>query len=95
MIRSVVRGTGFKGPAEAQRDGELYHAGAEFFQRRSGLERGRIRAIVLIRVETSRPGALAVILAPGHGLSNSDRSMRSAFMIGVPSGVNQCSRGRS
>jgi hypothetical protein len=32
------KGYRFKGPAEVHRDGELYHAGAEFFQRRSGLD---------------------------------------------------------
>jgi len=65
----------FKGPAEVHREGDLYDAGAEFFQRRSGLDRRRIRAIVLIRVERA-----AAVLSPSYDDGSSEADIEQRFL---------------
>jgi hypothetical protein len=57
------------------RDGELYHAGAEFFQRRSGLDECRIRAIVLIRVERAAP-----LLSPSYDDGSTESEIEQRFL---------------
>ena len=51
----VRKGYRFKGPATVHRDGPTFEAGAAFYMERSGLERHRIAAIVLIRVDEAAP----------------------------------------
>lgn len=69
------KGYRFKGPAEVHRDGDLYHAGAEFFERRSGLDRRRIRAIVLIRVERA-----AALLSPSYDDGSPEDEIEERFL---------------
>ncbi len=69
------RGYRFKGPAEVHRDGELFEAGADFFQRRSGLDRRRIRAIVLIRVEHA-----AAVLSPSYDDGSTEEEIEQRFL---------------
>jgi predicted pyridoxine 5'-phosphate oxidase superfamily flavin-nucleotide-binding protein len=69
------KGYRFKGPAEVHRDGELYQAGAEFFQRRSGLDERRIRAIVLIRVERA-----AALLSPSYDDGSAEHDIEQRFL---------------
>jgi hypothetical protein len=57
------------------RDGELYHAGAEFFQRRSGLDRRRKRAIVLIRVDRA-----AAVLSPSYDDGSTEDEIEQRFL---------------
>jgi predicted pyridoxine 5'-phosphate oxidase superfamily flavin-nucleotide-binding protein len=69
------KGYRFKGPAEVHRDGELYHAGAEFFQRRSGLDERRIRAIVLIRVERA-----VALFSPAYDDGSTEHQIEQRFL---------------
>jgi hypothetical protein len=69
------KGYRFKGPAELRRDGELYHAGLAFFQRRSGLNERRIRAIVLIRVERA-----AALLSPSYDDGSTEHEIERRFL---------------
>lgn len=84
------KGYRFKGPAEVHRAGELYHAGAEFFKRRSGLERRRIRAIVLIRVERA-----AALLSPSYddGSTEDEIEQRFLALYGLRRAEPQAGRG--
>ena len=69
------KGYRFKGPAEVHCDGELYRAGAEFFQRRSGLHERRIRAIVIIGVERA-----AALLSPSYDDGSPEHEIEQRFL---------------
>jgi uncharacterized protein len=56
VVDPIVRkGYRFKGPASVHRDGPVFEAGVHFYHQRSGLERHRIDAIVLIKVDHASP----------------------------------------
>jgi predicted pyridoxine 5'-phosphate oxidase superfamily flavin-nucleotide-binding protein len=69
------KGYRFKGPAEVHCDGEVYRAGAEWFQRRSGLDERRIRAVVLIRVERA-----AALLSPSYDDGSTENEVEQRFL---------------
>jgi predicted pyridoxine 5'-phosphate oxidase superfamily flavin-nucleotide-binding protein len=74
------KGYRFKGPATVHRDDPLYEAGTAFYQRRSGLERRRIEAIVLIKVERTAP-----LISPAYddGSTEEDVEQRSLKLYGL------------
>lgn len=74
------KGYRFKGPAEVHREGEVYRAGAEFFNRRSGLDERRLDAIVLIRVDRA-----VAVLSPSydHGATEEEIEQRFLALYGL------------
>jgi predicted pyridoxine 5'-phosphate oxidase superfamily flavin-nucleotide-binding protein len=81
VVDPIVRkGYRFKGPASVHRHGALYESGVRFFHARNGLERDRIQAIVLVRVELAIP-----LTSPAYddGSSEEDVEQRSLRMYGL------------
>ena len=81
VVDPIVRkGYRFKGPASVHRDGPVYESGVRFYQQRSGLERHRIDAIVLVRVEHAGP-----VVSPAYddGSTEADVEQRSLQMYGL------------
>ena len=74
------KGYRFKGHAVVHRAGAVFESGLRFYERRSGLEPGRIEAIVLIRVERSAP-----LISPAYddGSSEEDVERRSLDFYGL------------
>lgn len=74
------KGYRFKGPATVHRDGPVYEAGVRFYRGRSGLERHRIAAIVLVEVERA-----AALTSPAYddGSSELDIEERSLETYGL------------
>jgi uncharacterized protein len=74
------KGYRFKGPASVHRDGPVFESGVRFYRERSGLERHRIRAIVLVRVEHA-----GTLVSPAYddGSTEADVEQRSLRMYGL------------
>lgn len=74
------KGYRFKGPATVHRDGPVYESGLRFYEERSGLDRHRIEAIVLIRIEQTAP-----VASPGYdgGSTEGEVEERSLKMYGL------------
>ena len=81
VVDPIVRkGYRFKGRATVHRDGPVYESGVRFYQQRSGLERHRIAAIVLVRVEHAGP-----LVSPAYddGSTEDDVEQRSLQTYGL------------
>ncbi len=81
VVDPILRtGYRFKGPATVHRYDPVYEAGTAFYQRRSGLERRRIEAIVLIKVERTAP-----LISPAYddGSTEEDVEQRSLKLYGL------------
>ena len=74
------KGYRFKGPATVHREDDVYQAGLRFYHERSGLEAGRIAAIVLIRVERVAP-----LVSPAYddGSTEDQVEQRSLDLYGL------------
>jgi predicted pyridoxine 5'-phosphate oxidase superfamily flavin-nucleotide-binding protein len=81
VVDPIVRkGYRFKGSASVYQDGPEYESGCRFYYERSGLDRSRIKAIVLIDVEQAAP-----LISPGYddGSTEEDIAERSLRMYGL------------
>lgn len=81
VVDPILRkGYRFKGTASVHRDGPVFQAGLQFYERRSGLDRRRIEAIVLIAVEHAEP-----VVSPAYddGSSEAVVEQRSLDMYGL------------
>jgi uncharacterized protein len=81
VVDPILRkGYRFKGPATVHREDDTSEAGARFYAERSGLDAGRIQAIVLIRVEHAAP-----VVSPAYddGSAEADIEARSLEMYGL------------
>jgi predicted pyridoxine 5'-phosphate oxidase superfamily flavin-nucleotide-binding protein len=81
VVDPIVRkGYRFKGPATVHRDGPVFESGLRFYEQRSGLERHRIEAIVVIRVEQA-----AALTSPAYddGSTEDDVERRSLELYGL------------
>lgn len=76
----VRKGYRFKGRAEVHRAGQVYDDGLRFYAARSGLDAGRVKAIVLIRVEHVAP-----LVSPAYddGSSEDEIVQRSLDVYGL------------
>lgn len=55
------RGYRFKGPAQAHRSGPVFDAALKFYEERSGLEPGRVVAVVMVEV-----GEASLVMSPAY-----------------------------
>ncbi len=81
VVDPIVRkGYRFKGTATVHRAGQVYEAGSRFFDERSGLERDRIEAVVLIKVEHA-----AALTSPAYDDGSTEQVVeeRSLNMYGL------------
>ena len=74
------KGYRFKGAATVHREGAVYESVLDFYHRRSGLEAGRVAAIVLVRVERAAP-----IISPAYddGSTEEEVEQRSLRLYGL------------
>jgi uncharacterized protein len=74
------KGYRFRGAATVHREGAVYESGLDFYHQRSGLEAGRVAAIVLVRVERAAP-----IISPAYddGSSEEEVEQRSLRLYGL------------
>jgi cysteine synthase len=81
VVDPILRkGYRFKGPATVHRDGPVYESGVRFYNERSGLERNRLAAVVLIRVELA-----AALSSPAYDDGSTEQVVeeRSLNMYGL------------
>jgi hypothetical protein len=81
VVDPIVRkGYRFKGVATVHRAGPTFEAGIAFYERRSGMDRDRVDAIVLVRVEQAAP-----LVSPAYddGSSEHDVAARSLERLGL------------
>ena len=81
VVDPILRkGYRFKGPATVHRAGPVYESGLDFFEQRSGLDRRRIEAVVLVRAEHAAP-----LVSPSYddGTSEADVEARSLRRYGL------------
>ncbi|HEY7104998.1 MAG TPA: pyridoxamine 5'-phosphate oxidase family protein [Acidimicrobiia bacterium] len=71
----VRRGYRFKGVAEVHRAGPTFDAGIAFYRERSGLESGRVEAIVLVRVERVAP-----LVSPAYDDGSTDEEVERRML---------------
>lgn len=69
------KGFRFRGTAQVHASGYVYEQGLEFYARRSGLERRRIRAVVLVRVE-----AASELVSPAYDDGTSEAEVEARFL---------------
>lgn len=74
------KGYRFKGAASVHRDGPIYAKGVDFYNDRSGLDPARVRAIVLVKVETA-----AALISPGYddGSAEAEIERRTLELYGL------------
>lgn len=74
------KGYRFKGPAEVHREGALFEDVVQRYERERGTERGRIKSVVLVRVERAAP-----LVSPAYadGTSEATIEQRSLDMYGL------------
>lgn len=74
------KGYRFKGPAEVHREGALFEDVVQRYERERGTERGRIKSVVLVRVERAAP-----LVSPAYadGSSEATIEQRSLDMYGL------------
>ena len=81
VVDPILRkGYRFKGPAVVHRHGATFESGLQFYEERSGLDRRRIDAIVVIRVEEA-----AAVTSPAYddGSSADDIEQRALDLYGL------------
>ncbi|HEX2783044.1 MAG TPA: pyridoxal-phosphate dependent enzyme [Ilumatobacteraceae bacterium] len=81
VVDPIVRkGYRFKGPATVHRDGQVYESGVRLYNERSGLERSRIEAVVLVRVELAE-----ALISPAYDDGSTEQVVekRSLKMYGL------------
>ena len=81
VVDPIVRkGYRFKGSATVHRRGAVFDAGLRFYEERTGLEPGRIEAIVVITVEQAAP-----LTSPAYddGSTEEDVARRSLERYGL------------
>lgn len=81
VVDPIIRkGYRFKGPAEVHRRGTVFEAARRFFRERSGLEPGRVKAAVIVRVADS-----AAVVSPAYddGSTEEEVEERSLRMYGL------------
>jgi hypothetical protein len=81
VVDPIVRkGYRFKGPASVHHTGAVFESGLRFYQRERGLAAHRIRAIVLIKVQTAAP-----LTSPGYddGSTDAEVEQRSLEFYGL------------
>jgi predicted pyridoxine 5'-phosphate oxidase superfamily flavin-nucleotide-binding protein len=81
VVDPILRkGYRFKGRASVHRDGAVYESGVAFYHERSGLQRHRIEAIVLVNVDQASP-----VTSPAYddGSTEGEVEVRSLQMYGL------------
>ena len=73
------KGYRFKGPAAVHRDGHVFEDVVEWYERERATDRGRIKSVVLVRVERAAP-----LVSPAYadGSSEATIEQRSLDMYG-------------